>query len=127
MAIESYDPHVPPDALAWLETDEKQRVELVKAYHHSIGEMSQEVVHSTLHVIVENQAIMGDKMPVKEKLRQLMAQGLDRHDAIHAISIALVKHLDRLSRTITPQGDQEERYFAEVRRMSARKYMAMRS
>ncbi|MGE0225153.1 MAG: hypothetical protein AB7F35_18885 [Acetobacteraceae bacterium] len=125
MAIESYDPNVPPEELAWLETDEQERIRIVKAYHHGIGEMSEENVHSTLHVIVENQFIMGERMPVREKVRQLMAQGLSRHDSLHAIAICLVKHLDRLSRS-SVEGDQEERYFADVRRMSARKYMAMR-
>ncbi len=38
------------------------------------------------HVVVENQIALGDEIPVARNLHQLMAQGLDRHDAIHAIA-----------------------------------------
>lgn len=37
------------------------------------------------HVVVENQVALGDATPVPETLDRLMNEGLDRHDAVHAI------------------------------------------
>ena len=127
MAIDSYDPFDPPDSAIWLTLGEQDRVERVLAYHHSVGDRGEnETMHCTLHVIVENQVAMGERMaPVREKLRQLMAQGLDRHQAVHAIALVLARHMYRLSQRSAAGDDQEERYFKELRRMNARKFMAM--
>jgi hypothetical protein len=38
------------------------------------------------HVIVENQIAMGDATVVPATLNSLMREGLNRHDAIHAIA-----------------------------------------
>lgn len=127
MAIDSYDPFDPPEPAVWLTLGEQDRMDRVLAYHHSVGDRGEnEVMHCTLHVIVENQVAMGETMaPVREKLRQLMAQGLDRHQAVHAIAIVLARHMFRLSQNPTPAGDQQDRYFKELRRMNARKFVAM--
>ena len=46
--------------------------------------------HAATHVIVENQAAMGDVTVVPATLDRLMREGLDRHDAIHAIGSVLL-------------------------------------
>jgi hypothetical protein len=46
--------------------------------------------HAANHVIVENQLAMGDATVVPATLARLMQEGLDRHDAIHAIGSVLV-------------------------------------
>jgi hypothetical protein len=46
-------------------------------------------VHGLIHVIVENQIALGDKYPAKSVLSRLIAEGLDRHDAVHAIGSML--------------------------------------
>jgi hypothetical protein len=127
MAIDSYDPLNPPDPVEWMALDSEARVALVRAYHHSIGDRGEnEQLHCTLHAIVENQVAMDATMePVRERLRQLMAQGLDRHHAVHAIAIVVSRHMYRVSRNTIQRDDQTERYFRELRRMNARKYMAM--
>ena len=127
MAIDSYDPLNPPDPVAWMALDAEARVALVRDFHHSIGDRGEnEQMHCTLHSIVENQVAMGEAMePVRERLRQLMAQGLDRHHAVHAIAIVVARHMYRLSRDTTQRGDQNERYFKELHRMNARKYTAL--
>jgi hypothetical protein len=118
-----YDPLQPPDPAAWLALGEQERIDLVLAYHHSIGDRGEnEQLHCLLHAIVENQVAMGERFPVAEKIRQLMAQGLDRHHAVHAICIVLASHMRRLSQR-GGEGDDERRYFSEVRRQTARKYM----
>ncbi len=42
-----------------------------------------------MHVVVENQIAMGDEIPVRDTLVRLMSEGLDRHDAVHAIATVL--------------------------------------
>jgi hypothetical protein len=42
------------------------------------------LIHSAIHVVVENQLAMGVE-PVSETIARLIRQGLDRHEAIHAI------------------------------------------
>jgi len=65
--------------------------------------------------------------PVRERLRQLMAQGLDRHVAVHAIAYVLSRHMNWLLVDRSAGGDQNARYFRELKRMTARKYLgAMR-
>ncbi len=123
MAIDSYDPLSPPAPQEWLAVPDQRRIDLVLAYHHATGERGEnEQMHCLLHAIVENQVAMGDRMPVGEKIRQLMAQGLDRHQAVHAIAIVLATHMRRQANAIQRKGDDEQRYFSEVRRMNARKF-----
>jgi hypothetical protein len=52
--------------------------------------------HATIHVMVENQIALGDETPVKRTLERLMSEGLDRHDALHAIGLVLAEHLNDL-------------------------------
>jgi hypothetical protein len=87
-----YDASKAPDPMEWLELDESDRIDLVMAYHkHAklpVGES--ERLHAMAHVIVESQAAMGDVTVVPATLDRLMREGLDRHDAIHAIGSVLM-------------------------------------
>jgi hypothetical protein len=87
-----YDASKAPDPQEWLELDESDRIDLVKRYHIRaklpVGE--NERLHAAAHVIVENQVAMGDATVVPATLARLMREGLDRHDAIHAIGSVLV-------------------------------------
>ena len=51
------------------------------------------MLHATFHVTVENQIALGDDFPVESKLNQLMQEGLDRHEALHAIGLVLAEHI----------------------------------
>jgi hypothetical protein len=84
-AIGEYDPLTEPEPQQWLAMAEQERVDLVLAYHRreGIGAPS-EKAHAVFHVIVENQ-IADDKLPVRRTAQRLMSEGLDRHEAIHAI------------------------------------------
>ena len=46
------------------------------------------MLHAAIHVVVENQTALNER-PVPETLEKLMQQGLDRHEAIHAIGAVL--------------------------------------
>jgi hypothetical protein len=42
-------------------------------------------LHAIMHVVVENQILLGDEAPVASTLARLMAEGLERHNALHAV------------------------------------------
>jgi uncharacterized protein YoaH (UPF0181 family) len=125
--VDAYDPCHPPDPEVWLATDEDERAALITAFHqrHKPDLASGARLHATLHVIVENQAAQGDTTPVERKLRQLMAQGLDRHEAIHCIASVLVSHIHRMAKRPDlhePRGFSAA-YYAALKRLNARKWL----
>ena len=55
--------------------------------------------------------------------QQLMAQGLDRHKAIHAIASVLINHIQDVVSDPAPENDQNPRYHAALRRLTAKKWL----
>ena len=87
-----YDAIEQPDPEIWLELDETERVELVNDYHRRIGvRLEPPELHAMAHVVVENQVALGNATPVPETLERLMDEGLDRHEAVHAIGSILMR------------------------------------
>jgi hypothetical protein len=124
MTIDAYDPMVAPDPQAWLALTEDERIELVTAWHEAFGpEIPRPGVHAVLHAVVETQIAEGDTLPVRQKLRRLMAQGLDRHEAIHAIGSVLIRHLNALMQRGGDDPDPNQRYFSALGRLNARKWL----
>src|ERR1700676_270077 len=80
-----YDPLEAPEPEQWLALDEGERIHLAQSYHRRARvRLPNEKVHAVLHVVVENQIALGDEMPVQRTVQRLIAEGLDRHEAIHA-------------------------------------------
>jgi hypothetical protein len=93
--MEKYDPFKSIDPEEWLELDEAERIELVRGFHEILeGEIPDDAlsIHSSVHVIVENQLAMGVKF-IPETIAKLTRQGLDRHEAIHAIGAIVSEDL----------------------------------
>ena len=62
--MEKYDPHTEPEAEEWLGLDEQERILLVVEHQERARESLPNVrIHSTIHVIVENQVALGDEVP----------------------------------------------------------------
>jgi len=80
-------------------------------------------VHATMHAIVETQIAPDDQTPVHLKARQLMTQGLDRHEAIYAIASVLLGHLNDIVRNPEAVGDPNRHYYAALRRLNVRKWL----
>ena len=96
--IMKYDPQTTPDPNEWLALDESQRLERVSAYHRRTRvPLANVQLHAAAHVIVENQLAEG-MADVGDTLERLLTEGLDRHEAIHAIGSVLVGHLLELVR-----------------------------
>jgi hypothetical protein len=129
--ILDYDPLEDPDPEQWLMLDEQERIDLVVEYHQVAGiSLPNEKLHATLHVIIENQ-IADAELPVRRKLEQLMSEGLDRHDAVHAIGSVAAGHIYDVLRGAADAGRQDklasgrdpnEAYFAELERLTAKSW-----
>ena len=131
--IEDYDPLVGPDPGDWLATGEQQRLDVITRYHRRKGFAAERIVlHATIHAVVENQIAEGDQLPVRRILRRLMAEGLDRHEAIHAIGSVLIVHINELMRRVdssapAPQPhsaqDANAHYFSELEHLTAEAWL----
>jgi hypothetical protein len=118
--MEHYDPHAAPDPKEWLALDEDDRLGLVRRYHERAGiPLARVDLHSIAHVVVENQIALGDEFPVERTLRRLMAEGLDRHDAVHAIGSSFVMSMHDFAEEPVPNVDPNLAYFAELERLTA--------
>jgi hypothetical protein len=116
----TYDPLVAPDPDEWLALEEDERIEAVIDFHRRARiRLPNAKVHATAHVVVESQIAEGDALPVRRTLERLMRQGLDRHDAVHAIGMALMAHMNDLLKAGHVEGDPNARYFDELERLTA--------
>jgi hypothetical protein len=87
-----YDADEQPDADVWLELDETERLDLVSDYHRRTGvQLETPELHAMAHVVVENQVALGEATSVPEALDRLINEGLDRHDAVHAVGSVLMR------------------------------------
>ena len=122
--LTKYDPGCAPDPARWLALDEGERIELVRRYHRRERiRVPNERLHAAAHAVVETQIAMGDATPAAATLQRLMAEGLDRHDAVHAIGSVLMRHLWRvMDDDDIPEDQIEPVYFAELEAFSAQKW-----
>jgi hypothetical protein len=129
-AIESvtgirFDPAVAPDPGKWLALDEMERILLVEAYHRRAGiDLPDTQVHAIVHVVVENQVAMGDELPVRRAIERLMGEGLDRHEAVHAVGSVLAAHLNDILKPDAPHPGNHEAYNQAVERLTAESWRA---
>ena len=122
--MEQYDPDRDLAADEWLDLDEQERMMLVEDYHRRYRiRMPNVEAHAVVHAIVENQLALGEPVVVATFAR-LRREGLDRHDAIHAIGSVLSAHLHSLLRDLHGQDQPNERYHEALSKLSASKWRA---
>ncbi len=123
-----YDPHQAPDPADWLALDEASRIAQAEKYHHKQRiRLPNAKAHATFHAIVENQIAEGDDAVLRAMAR-LATQGLNRHDAIHAVTWVLAEHLHGAMTSDAAADDQaalNARYFAAVERLQAKDWLAL--
>ena len=113
----SYNLLVAPDPEEWLLLDEDERIDMVKAFHkkHRIR-----LPNLQMHAMIENQIAEGEDAVVRA-MDRLLAQGLDRHDAIHALcwvfTLQLVEKMKSPSKS--PEISLNDSYLAAVERVTA--------
>ena len=122
ISITKYDPVFDIDPEQWEALDEYQRIELVTEYHREASiELPNERVHAVMHVIIENQIALGDETPVAGTMRRLLGEGLDRHDAIHAIASVLINFMyEKMQGEV--DSEVNDAYYAELKQLTAEKW-----
>jgi hypothetical protein len=120
-----YDPSIAPDKERWLELEEFERLDRVVEAHRKLAvTLPNERMHAAVHMVVENQVAMGDQTPVEATVQRLMDEGLDRHDAIHAVGTVVMSHIRNLMAEEEP-GDEDPNaaYSEALERFSAREWI----
>ena len=119
-----YDPSASLDPEKWDLLDEDEKLALVHQYHEQYdSDLPDLALHSLVHTIVENQIALGDEIPVAATLARLEREGLDRHDAIHAIASILVNHLHEILSGSDAKGGHEQ-YYEAVTALTAESWSA---
>src|SRR5271167_3671474 len=114
-----YEPNERPDSKTWLELDETERIDAVMGYHHRIGiKLENPELHAIAHVVVENQVALGEATSVPATLDRLMDEGLDRHEAIHAIASILMSIVYDVTRKADDGGDTNAKYSRELAKLT---------
>ena len=125
--MDRYDPLEAPDAAEWLALDESERIELVVQYHGRTRETLPNLrQHAAMHAIVENQIALRDEIPVGRTLARLEAEGLDRHEAVHAIGSVLAEYMYDAFKHGRPEGDPNERYWMALEKLTAKRWRRAR-
>lgn len=122
--LKKYDPDFGAPAQEWLAADEAQRIDLVRAYHRRARvRLPNERLHAVIHVIVENQLALGEVVVI-ETLDRLQREGLNRHDAIHAIGMVLSEHLyDVMKGAGEVSPALHAQYFERLKHLSAEAWL----
>lgn len=117
-----YDPLKAPDPEKWLEATEAERIKNVENYHKrsNIAEPKLKL-HAIAHAAVETQ--LAHQLPdVTAAMTRLLAQGMDRHEILHAIGhVLMAMHFDIKNRVI--EDADEEEYFRRLGRLTAKKWL----
>lgn len=93
---------------------------MVRVYHKRQGvRLPEPFIHAAFHVVVENQIALGDELPVKARLAELLREGLDRHEAIHAIGSVLAEHMWRMTRGELADEDPHRPYIEALAGLTA--------
>ncbi len=119
----AYDPLNAPDPDDWQSMNEGERMMLVTEYHRQAGvKLPNEQAHAAVHAIVENQIALGDETSARATLERLMRDGLDRHDAIHAVGSVLADYMQALVRGDAAPG-ATERYNEELEKLTVAEWL----
>ncbi len=125
--MQHYDPLDAPGFEEWLALDEQERIALARDYHGRARiRVPNVAAHAAVHAIVETQIALGDETPARRTAQRLMDEGLDRHEAIHAIGSVLVEFMTDLMKAPESGGDPNVAYFAALERLTAANWLSAR-
>jgi hypothetical protein len=124
-----YDALKAPDPQDWLDVDEQERIDQVikyhRRYHLPMGGSAK--LHGVAHVIVENQIALGHPPATREALTRLMGEGLDRHDAVHAVgSVVMSLMYDVLRERDKNAGDINAKISRELAALTVESWRAQK-
>jgi hypothetical protein len=117
--MQRYDPLEAPDPEEWLALDEQERIDLVLNYHRKARiRLPNAKVHAIVHAMVETQIALEDETPARRTAQRLMDEGLDRHEAIHAIGWILIEFMSDLMDEPESRAEPNAPYFAALERLT---------
>lgn len=120
--MKRYDPEHAPNPEQWLALDEQTRILLVEEHHRAARiKLPNLKAHAVFHAIVENQ-IAENTESVVRALARLRAEGLSRHDALHAIASVLAEHIHDLFNDKADQSNSAAIYNTAIERLTARSW-----
>ena len=123
--MNTYNPNMAPDPDTWNALEETERLLIVERYHKRKRiRMPNHTAHATFHVIVENQIAMGDELNTAHTLDRLMSEGLDRHEALHAVGSVLAEHMHRMM-SGESEDFNESKYSSDLDDLTAEKWKQM--
>ena len=112
-----------PNSDDWEAMDEEERMMIVMDHHREAGvELPNERIHAAIHVIVENQIALGDETAAAATLERMIREGLDRHEAIHAIGSVLAEFMQALSSGDVAPGSNEK-YDEALEKLTAAEWL----
>ena len=115
-----YEVDEQPDSEVWLELDESERIAAVMDYHRRTRvKLENPDLHAMAHVVVENQVALGEATSVPATLDRLMDEGLDRHEAIHAIASVLMSIVYDIAHEADDAGNINATYSRELAKLTA--------
>ena len=116
--MDRYDPLIPPDPAEWLDLSEDERIALVQDYHEqaNTGILGMKF-HATIHVIIENQLAEGGDRVIMANFGRLLAGGLHRHEAVHAMGSVLSDGLYLAHKRPDANLDMVSRYHSGLKRL----------
>jgi Domain of unknown function (DUF1841) len=123
MPLMRYSPYIAPEPAEWLETDEDERLIAIQTFHARARDDSRSPrMHAVMHLIVENQLAMSDQDAVRDALTRLCNEGLDRHEALHALGSVLAEHMLDLAKGTPGTSDGTAEYHAKLAALSAARW-----
>jgi len=118
--LNRYDPDHAPNPEQWLALDEAVRIHLADEYDRVKRiKLPNVKAHAVFHAIVENQ-IAENLESVVRTMGRLTAEGLSRHESIHAIASVLAEHINELFNAKADEKHSAAIYGAAVERLTAR-------
>ena len=120
--MREYDPLKTPEPSQWLALDEAERIDLIVQHHERDKVKVPNLrAHAAIHAVIETQIAMGDELPVAATLARLQFEGLDRHDAVHAIGSALAEQIHGVV-SGKASGEPNSAYAAALERLNAKSW-----
>ena len=116
-----YDPLKAPDPEKWLAATEDERIKNVENYHRRAEiQMPKPKLHVIAHAVIETQLAL--ELPdVTSAMKRMLEQGLDRHEALHALGQVLMEIYFDIQRGVF-EDEVEDEYFRRLGRLTAKKW-----
>jgi hypothetical protein len=113
-----YDPNVQPIPSEWLALEELDRVAAVEKFHRqSRIKLPRLQAHAVIHSVVETQIAEGIE-PVIAAVERLQAEGLDRHEVIHAIGTVVIERISEAQLADPKFDDPAAWYYQELEKLT---------